>query len=67
MNTSWIQKRERLNRKIVIRVPETLYQNLLVFLENNPKFTTVSQFVRFLLYDQLDQPNQTGQNKTKKR
>jgi hypothetical protein len=60
MNTGWVQKRERLNRKVVIRINESLYQNLLTFLENNPKFTTISQLIRFLLYDQLSQQNPTG-------
>jgi len=60
MSKLWVQNREKLNRKLVIRVSESLYQNLLEFLSNNPRYTTVSQLIRSLLYDQLSCQEDSG-------
>jgi len=49
----WVERKLRLNRKVVIRLSEDLYQKLLSYLEFNPKFPTISSFVRSLIVDQL--------------
>ena len=50
----WYERKQKLNRKLVVRITEPLYQKLLLFLKNNPRYHTVSTFVRMLLYDQLE-------------
>ncbi|MFH8119777.1 MAG: hypothetical protein QXS37_03165 [Candidatus Aenigmatarchaeota archaeon] len=60
----WIERKPKLNRKVVIRLPENLYQQLLSYLESNPKFFSVSSFVRSLIVDQLSGRTDTGQEKT---
>jgi Arc/MetJ-type ribon-helix-helix transcriptional regulator len=59
---SWTKKPSKLNKKLVVRVPSELFDKLEVFVENNPRFATVSEFVRYLLFENLyDQvPTQTG-------
>jgi Arc/MetJ-type ribon-helix-helix transcriptional regulator len=59
---SWTRRKPKLNKKLVVRVPSELFDKLEVFIENNPRFATVSEFVRYLLFENLyDQvPTQTG-------
>jgi len=56
----WSERKLKLNQKIVIRLPEDLYQKLLSFLENNPKYPTISAYVRALITDHLSGKTESG-------
>jgi Arc/MetJ-type ribon-helix-helix transcriptional regulator len=59
---SWTRRKPKLNKKLVVRVPSELFDKLEIFIENNPRFASVSEFVRYLLFENLyDQAStQTG-------
>jgi hypothetical protein len=61
-NTSWTSRKPRLNKKLVVRVPTQLFTQLEDYVNNSSRYMSISEFVRYLLVQALDNqfPGQTG-------
>ena len=62
-NTSWTSRKPRLNKKLVVRVPTKLFSQLEEYVNSSSRFVSISEFVRYLVIQALD--NQfSGQTET---
>lgn len=59
---SWSVRKTRLNKKLVVRVPTQLFTQLEDYVNNSSRYMSISEFVRYLLVQALDNqfPGQTG-------
>ena len=53
-NTSWTSRKPRLNKKLVVRVPTQLFTQIENYVNNSSRYMSVSEFVRYLLVQALD-------------
>ena len=60
-NTSWTSRKPRLNKKLVVRVPTQLFSQLEEYVNSSSRFVSISEFVRYLVIQALDNqfPGQT--------
>jgi Arc/MetJ-type ribon-helix-helix transcriptional regulator len=53
-NTGWTGRKPRLNKKLVVRVPTQLFNELQEYVNKTQRFMTISEFVRYLLFQSLN-------------
>jgi Arc/MetJ-type ribon-helix-helix transcriptional regulator len=63
-NTGWTGRKPRLNKKLVVRVPTQLFNELQEYVNRTQRFITISEFVRYLLVQSLNKDQFSSQMET---
>jgi Arc/MetJ-type ribon-helix-helix transcriptional regulator len=63
---TWSVRKPRLNKKLVVRVPTKLFNELEEYVRRTQRFITISEFVRYLLVQSLNKDQSSSQMETGK-
>jgi Arc/MetJ-type ribon-helix-helix transcriptional regulator len=65
-NPTWSVRKPRLNKKLVVRVPTQLFNELQDYVSKTNRFMTISEFIRYLLVQSLNKDQFSTQMETGK-